>query len=415
MRRQQTTVTGVAGAVLLAWLCGGVELPEYNPAQQFWITSGGMVPGSLQAEDHKQSQRFTAPLSKTVTHVALFWKTPYNTAWEPPPTYKVGIQGDRDGLPDGQWINGDGRGLVRPTGWDQWHFVPLKSPAPVVERQIYHVVVEWHSGPVDSAHFNNVYVDRPASHVIPLNIAGPDRNTIITDPNLAVLIYSAAKGWTTREREIAVFLLCFDDGACYGQPYCHAYQGLGGKSTLYYRQRIKIDFQDKTVAAIGTMLGVNLDYVKGATDEEKWNKLGEAIHYEISEGETLLGNGVVARRSEIRDHYYNPGPNEDRRFAWYEQPLSKPLTLEKGRTYVISFFSPGSVEASYLVDAPEVRPSVNPSYPCPGVCPFAQVTWGAADSYFERWSARDGHWKDDGKRRDASLRFKRVTRLSSRE
>jgi len=51
---------------------------------------------------------------------------------------------------------------------------------------------------------------------------------------------------------------------------------------------------------------------------------------------------------------------------------------------------------------------VNPLYPYDGPNPFATSTWGGVQSYFERWDAKDGDWKDDGKLRDVSLRFKLV-------
>ena len=115
--------------------------------------------------------RFTEQGNRTVNGVWLNISAVAGT----PPIYRIGLQGDSAGIPDGSYIQStDYDHAGGGTGW-----VKVDLPeAALTDGVIYHLVVEYLSGTIDSGNRIQFHADQQLFTYIPL--------TVMDDPNLVM-------------------------------------------------------------------------------------------------------------------------------------------------------------------------------------------------------------------------------------
>jgi hypothetical protein len=331
-------------------------LNGYNPANGFWVSSGGQS-GKLDAEDRKVSARFTAQDKKTVTEIRIWPKYLTGTS----PQFRMGLQEDRRGLPCGEWLgSGVFRAVlterdeikVRGHSWAsaEWAGVKLDKPVDIQVGRIYHLVVQWEAGKIDSG--NNVRIAgvgiyEPdgtilSNSIVPRNDVG-DTNINGSDPAIMALSFDGEK-WSENSRRVPIFLLVYSDGSSGGQPCAHWRTDLWGER--YIGELVRIVGADKEV----TRIAVPLRKSRNPRDD---------LQYDIRDsGNTILRQGVLARKEEIRKD----------RFVWFSANIGKSLVLKKGCIYRIVIKTPKTTRDSGMIStdaagyACEPRERVFPAY-----------------------------------------------------
>ncbi|GAH03011.1 unnamed protein product, partial [marine sediment metagenome] len=197
-----------------------------------WSAGMGHSLFALNASDKKTSYRFTAPLSKTVNSLWIYDNDAAGTS----PIYRVGLQGDNNGLPDGSWLNGNAYYDQQFVG--NWHESDIPNTALTADT-IYHIVVEYASGTINGSNYGTVYQKTLGS--------GKWTNTIPYDPrNLrddAWMVHQdTGSGWFEQLSRMVQFLVEWDDGTTYGQPYSSTYGNQPDRYPIYGTQYTGVQF-----------------------------------------------------------------------------------------------------------------------------------------------------------------------------
>ena len=184
----------------------------YNPYVQFvtTATSDGYF-WQMDASGDMSSYRFTAQNTKTCDAIQ-FLAYKLGTM----PTYKVGIQGDSSGEPDGTYISSNNttfaNGDVASAESYDWHRVALSSSVSLTSGTVYHIVFEYDSGTIDSSNYMRLVSHRDVPQIVAKD------NT--SDTSRSLLISSdSGSNWTTYNDDHAKFLIEYTDGTSEGSPY----------------------------------------------------------------------------------------------------------------------------------------------------------------------------------------------------
>ena len=193
-----------------------------------------------------------------------------------------------------------------------------------------------------------------------------------------------------------------DDGTYHGQPYKHNYASIFGAEQ--FAQIFTIRNQDKIVDKL------EIPWNVFHTDNQLLYP-NDNLYYFIRESNqfgNIIANGTFLTTDEI----YNTGTGNgagDRR--WYGKTLAAPITLEKDKTYFMSFSSPKSnITAHWGTDTPnafaeyesgEIAMALN------------AITFDGTNSYFKRTNNADNPWDDNRNylSRDLSFRFHNIDNL----
>ena len=293
-----------------------VNATGYNPANLFAAKGANYF--VLGSSTTKVDLRFTAQESKTVTKVRIYLNWVYGSST----TYRVGLQDDSAGDPDGSF---DGSGTFTPSeGPGDWHEITLNSPVAITTGTVYHIVIEHVSGPINETNYIEIKEIAPANTYIPLN-KGADHDVNDNDTNLMAR-HSSDNGSSWHDAELyktPVFLLVYSDGTYGGQPYYDTGSGDYIYDAEYGGGQVLITGSNKTVSTIGFFV-------------KKRGSPAGALEYEIKDGDNnVLRNGTLATAAEV-----GTAP------AWIDANLSSNLTLNNGSSYKVILKSPNSVNSS---------------------------------------------------------------------
>ncbi|MDH7555826.1 MAG: hypothetical protein ACQXXL_08260 [Candidatus Methanosuratincola sp.] len=268
----------------------------------------------IRTPDQKVSIRFTARISGTASSLAF-----YAFAYEGQPTVRVGIQGDSEGLPDGEWIN-DNSVLVQLNQITGFRAVDLASGVQIQSGEEYHIVVEAAEDPLNGS--AGVFVYYANGFGQPFNPINPD--IIWNDTAMSVLAHSG-QSWVEKNKW-PIFVIKYTNGAMEGQPYSLAAPWVVWGDT--YVGQTFVPTKDYKITKIAFDVST-----KQAAPQDK-------LYYQIrGPNNQILANGVFAEPGQLTAWQ-----------CWVEVELPSPVALKAGETYRIVLLSPGSsLENAYLL------------------------------------------------------------------
>ena len=379
-------------------------LNGWDPSNVVNILSGGSR-NYLKRPDRKQAMRFTAPASKTIPKVAIMPCCYFPE--ENQPVWRIGIQADSNGLPSGTFLGSGtfGGGFIED---EKWFFTTLSPEVSATEGSAYWIVIQYDSGPepTSSNHWLGIRAEKPTEDFmsdnipLPYNYVGPNKN--INDLYTTTVRLYDGTSWIADpgDRNLGLFILAFDDGAYYGQPYKHNYIAVYGQCTEEPCPResgeiFTIYIQDKTVDKLEVPW--NVAHPSGDT-----RKPADDLYYHIKENDqdgTVIAEGVFLNKEDVLN---NGGayPTQDRR--WYSKTIDPPVTLEKDKTYYVYFSSPGTDETiCWQSDAPN---AMVPGWGSEFDDALTSITYDRDSSFVRRTR---GGWPDTriDQSRDYSFRF----------
>jgi hypothetical protein len=293
--------------LLLVFLTVLLSLTLVHPAFAttiFWGNDFGFTSREyfiLGSSTDKISFRFKASASKTVDKVKI---DIYGVGV--PPTYRVGIQGDNAGVPDGTFL---GYADVTPAagGW-QWLDVDITNVS-ITQDTYYHVVVQYQSGTVDAS--NKIYVKYVTQQDLrlPYDLSTVDWN---------VLTYVSS--WSTLNKTPDLILV-YTDLTIWGQPWNEP-----SANTLYGTRYFGEQFQvpeNKTISHIGFYM------CKVGTPSAFYISI-----YNVTDGVYVLDSELVTETIGTS-------------CAWVDHALGSNINLVAGKTYQVWGESPSSDSANY--------------------------------------------------------------------
>jgi hypothetical protein len=395
----------------------GASGDVYNPAHEWFVTSGGAM-RPISSETVKNGIRFTSPYTKDVKEINLLtcyhpWKPENNP--KDTPTLRIGIQAmDVNGYPTETWI---GSSTVKPTAdHRQWVSIALTTPVHIEKDNVYNIVIQWESGTVDDKHYAMFYSNcaTELSPYLPFNYDEKDTNVNRKDPYSASIFFNGSS-WSLEpnKRDKAAYYITFTDNSCFGQPFAHA--GVVIYDTQYAGQIITIVNRDKTVDQLQCVV---------CCENRNGNLLYSIDEVAISDNTidvlNTLSSGVMVTKEA-----------GSKSFKWERKDLKEPVTLLKGRTYLIKFTSPNGKWKSDAPGADEilyngVYPNHVEPYPSDSDRWFAKkaralnyyehlvsMTYDGRNSYFVRTrEGKPAHWVRESMR-DLPFKLRLVENLNN--
>jgi len=167
-----------------------------------WIYNTDWAWGYLDSSSKKWSNRFTAPATKTVSQIRVYINVIVGT----PPTYRFGLQGDNNGVPNGSWLNGNAYGDFAPTATG-WLVIDIPD-AGITGEIVYHIVVEAVGTPDSANHIRFKGID-PLQEKVPYDMKVDEKLNVV---------YDQGSGWVV-QNYAPIFLLDFTDATYHAQPY----------------------------------------------------------------------------------------------------------------------------------------------------------------------------------------------------
>lgn len=328
-------------------------LSGWNPSNKWWGTSGGSIE-KLDATSKKFSICFTAPATLNVSSIGVVSYGSENS-----PAYKIGLQlDDGYGNPDGYYVSGE-YGIIKPTENNQLYYGNFSNNVMIKKGQIYHIVVEYHDGLIDSSHYArlksmNNGQSEPIGWIA-YNYKGYDPDIAYKDPNFRA-IFSDGYSWKDLNRNSPNFVLNFENGEHFGGLQLHNYRGVYGN--IFAGERILIHTQNKTVNQISSYFWSEKTVDSTPNDN---------LYYEIQDiNHSVLRSGIL-----IDKRKFDTEPTQ-----WWTANLSTPIELEVEKTYYIIFKSPKSNSTSYY-NHDASGPIYHPDW-------TIDTTYGGKDSYCVR-------------------------------
>ncbi len=196
-----TAVTNTAGGeVQLSGSLGGGATSSYGNK---FLTQTTSSIGSLSDKKTLVSMRFTAQASKTVNQIALYVSGVTGTS----PSYKVGIQGNTIGAPNGTYLSSAN---VSFSGAN-WYILTLLPNVSLTAGSTYHIVVSYNSGTINNSNFADIARTAPLNSIIPLTgVADNQQNTLIST--------NSGSNWTLQNSQ-PVYQLIYSDTTWEGNPF----------------------------------------------------------------------------------------------------------------------------------------------------------------------------------------------------
>jgi hypothetical protein len=248
------------------------------------------------------SLRFTARYSKSVKKVHFYCYSKVGSYI----THRIGLMEDVNGLPSWEWL-GYANHYLTATGNRVVEFSPT---IPLKAGSVYHLVFTWSGTGTkpDSSNYAYLFL-----YVSPVFRYIPTFQPLLYDSKLSAL-YFINKVYQDIGTYSPIFVLEFDDGSFYGQPYIgDAYEAVYG--SIWIAEHIKMP----------TTLRIKSVGVCAAKTGNPPNLLSCSI-YSITDGVELGSVSFTGYKS-----YY----------ALLESTLSSPITLHKSKEYRFIFKTTG--------------------------------------------------------------------------
>ncbi len=293
-------------------LTGGQNEAEINPTAQPRIVGNpidielknGMNVIFLENSKEKVSIRFTAKLSGEATSLAI-----NALASEGQHQIRVGLQEDKNGTPDGKWINEYGFGISQAK--EGFITVNLQRTVPVQKGKVYHIVIE----PAENITKERIQIltYMADGFAQPFNNENPD--IVWHDPVMNVLFYDG-NGWR-EENKWPIFVIGYSDNRSEGEPY-----SLAAPWVIHDQVYVGQEFLPSADYNIG-----KIAFVVSLKAEPK-----DKLYYEIRDSNnTVMAKGLFGEKSNLTIWQ-----------TWIEVTLDSPVTLKKGKLYRIVLLSPGT-------------------------------------------------------------------------
>ncbi len=278
---------------------------------QFLVTATSGI-GDMTSSSRRSALRFTALSNQTVTKIRVYLQTEQGTS----PTYRYGLQGNSGGDPSGTWLGASQQGYgdltATTTGWQT---ITLNQPVSLTAGTVYHIVVRYQSGTINSSNYIALRQSTPQNLTLPYNGA--------SDPNSSTLWYSSGY-WSTQGYQ-PLYLLETATPTYEGDPYeTTTDQSVYGVN--YSGENLTISGGDQPVDTIGF-------YVKKNSSTNP----ADDLYYQIRDStDAVVRSGTLVTKTVITTAY-----------SWHDASLSSPLTLTNGATYRVNLYSPNSNATYY--------------------------------------------------------------------
>jgi len=326
----------------------GVFVVYQHYGNEFRATSGSSR--IFTAVGQKYAFRFTAQDSKTVKEIAVRHESVSGQTYK----FKVGLQGDNGGDPDGVWINNckveyDQGGVSPGQGWN-WHV--LSNTVALTKFTVYHVVIE-------ATEVTNTFSFRgttPENRFIPGRLV-PSGAMQLFDARLDARYYNGAV-WSSESRTV-VFALKYTDNELFGQPYDHNWPTTRIHGATVQYQTI-VPSKTITIKSIGA-------YVR------KQGAPADSLYVSLRHS----NGSIIYREVTI------PAAEVGAVYAWEDKSINI-FTLKKGITYRLYWTSPGSSAANYYE-------AIHPYNSDAAVSDFHPLTWGGIVSTWSVPATWPGH------------------------
>jgi hypothetical protein len=160
----------------------------------------------LDDANKRASVKFTARNTKTVTFVHVEMRSASGS-----PTYRVGLQEDKDGKPSDVWLTS---GTFKPSDVatpGAWNKVAVSS-IELEESKIYHIVIQYESGTIGASNYSELNVHEVETvRLFPEGFEDGDYDHLRSTDGGA--------SWTSYPTYAVSFLLEYSDGSGYGFSY----------------------------------------------------------------------------------------------------------------------------------------------------------------------------------------------------
>ncbi len=266
----------------------------------------GMNVEFIENSKEKVSIRFTAQLSGEATSLAI-----NALASEGQSQIRIGIQGDNNGTPIGEWINGYGFGTSHVGGNEGFITVNLQRAVPIVKGKVYHIVIESAENTLKGKIPILTYMANGFAQ--PFNNKNPD--IVWHDSMMNVLFYDG-DGWR-EENKWPIFVIGYSDNRSEGQPYSLAAPWVI-HDQVYVGQEFlpSVDYNIGKIAFVVSLKAMPRD----------------KLYYEIRDSNnTIIAKGLFAEKSNLTIWQ-----------TWIEVTLASPVTLKRGQLYRIVLLSTGT-------------------------------------------------------------------------
>jgi len=273
-------------------------MPTYNPADQFIFTADAVF--VLDGAADALSFKFTAQATKTCTGARIRGIDSFGTS----PTYRIGIQGDAGGLPDGSFIAQVDSQLA-----DSWNILTFDASVALSKNTAYHLVVEYNAGTIDGSNFVKIHYFTPNNQMIPVNQKVDTNQAVYTD---------TGGGFSIVANSNPIYLLSYSDGTSEGNPYWAE-----TSTVVHNRQWPKVIYQSLTENGVVDQVGFHIKKTGAGNPVDD-------VYYSIeNDNGDVLRSGTLVTKTDITTS-----------FAWHDATLASPLTLEAGIRYHIILTSP---------------------------------------------------------------------------
>ncbi len=394
--------------IILCLLCSIKATIEVASAETEWkisnvvhIQSGGSS-NLLKGPDKKMAILYVSPTSKNITDIMLLPGCYFPE--EGQPIWNVGIQEDNNGTPSGTFL---GNGTLENPKDEIWSEIQISPKVSVTKGKSYWIVIEYLSGPVPNKtdHWLGIYASyAPKDFMhdnipLPYNYSGEDTSYNDNISYTTVRYYNGDSwGPDPNERNLAVFVVAFEDGTYHGQPYRHNYLSIFGEYMM--GQHFVSHGKNRTVNKL------EMPWCVFHT-EDCLLRPSDSLYYYIMKNDEdgeLITKGVFLTPDEVYVSGVGNGAGDRK---WYNATFEEPITFEKDTAYFMYLASPNSIiDAHWGSDASNAFTS--PYVPDFIIDPLALTSFDGTASYSQRTNNLDDPWVDnrvDRYCRDMSFRF----------
>ena len=304
----------------------------------------------LDSAEKKVAMRFTSQANVQISNISIDISSISGAS----PTYKVGIQeNDGTGYPSGTYLsNGTFTPLLA-----GWHTISMASPISIFRGEVYHIIVEYDSGTIDSGNcFRLSMIRKSYKHNLwqPYHHGG-DTNFVFDDSQLYTQFYDGTSWDTEPYWETPTFVLHTSTEEIYGQAYNDGtviYVGWYGLNGEWMNQTIKISTASKHIDKVCVYL---------------YSVIGSpTMVIEIRDSE----ENVLATNSTIPVS------------GWNEVTLNQTVFLQKDNTYSVIVYCSGTCNSSNWI-----KP-----FTLDTVSSYQAISFGGAESYFSKSADGGSTW-----------------------
>ncbi len=271
---------------------------------------GGLINGMnvlfIHSSNEKVSIRFTAKLSGAVTKLII-----NAFAYEGQPTVRVGLQEDKGGNPNGQWMSQNAFGEIQ-LGSSGFKIMQLGTSAVLTKGKVYHIVIEMVQGSSTGTAGITTYQANGFSQ--PFNPDDPD--IVWNDQKMSMLVFNG-NSWQGQNLW-PMFIVQHSNGESEGQPYSLIAQWVVWGSTVVGQSIVPAsDYKVGKVAFVVSL---------------KAESASDNLYYQIRDANNdVLSEGLFAKSTQLTASQ-----------TWIEVTLSIPVILKAGQHYRIVLSSPQS-------------------------------------------------------------------------